>query len=141
MKTNRYVLIVDDFTDGREMVEEYLAFRGLEVKTASDGAGALQLAARRPPAVVLMDLTMPGVDGWEATRRLKADPRMRDTIVIAFTANALVHDKAKALGAGADAFIVKPYDLAALGDMVIAVLHGGRAALDGSIAGLSGSRV
>jgi len=131
MKTRGYVLIVDDFADGREMVEEYLTFRGLSVMTAADGAQALRLALLRPPAVVLMDLTMSGVDGWEATRRLKADPRTTDTIVIALTAHALVHDKGRALEAGADAFVAKPFDLSTLGDAVISILDEGRAALAG----------
>ena len=95
MKPHDYVLVVDDFADGREMVAEYLTFRGLSVVTASEGAEALRIARERPPAVVLMDLTMPGVDGWEATRRLKADPRTAESIVIALTAHALVRTRAR----------------------------------------------
>jgi len=130
MKTRGYVLIVDDFVDGREMVQEYLRFRGVSVMTAADGAQALRLARQRRPAIVLMDLTMPGVDGWEATRRLKADPRTREAIVIALTANALAHDKGKALAAGADAFVAKPFDLATLADALISILEEGRPALN-----------
>jgi CheY-like chemotaxis protein len=130
MKPRGYVLIVDDFPDGREMVEEYLTFRGLTVQTASGGAEALRLARLQPPAIVLMDLAMPGIDGWEATRRFKADPRLLDTIVIALTAHALVDDRGRALAAGADAFVAKPFDLSALCDALISILDHGRASLN-----------
>jgi len=130
MKPHDYVLVVDDFADGREMVAEYLTFRGLSVVTASEGAEALRIARERPPAVVLMDLTMPGVDGWEATRRLKADPRTAESIVIALTAHALVHDEGRALEAGADAFVAKPFDLSLLADALTSILANGRASLN-----------
>jgi len=126
MKTHSYVLVVDDFADGREMVAEYLTFRGLNVTTASGGAEALRLARRRTPAIILMDLTMPGLDGWEATRRLKADPRTRDAVVIAVTANALAPERGKALDAGADHFVTKPYDLATLADTLVSILKSRR---------------
>jgi CheY-like chemotaxis protein len=124
-----YVLIVDDFPDGREMLAEYLAFRGMAAVTSCDGADALSVARERPPAVVLMDLTMPGMDGWEATRQLKADPRTRDAIVIALTAHALAPDEGTARRAGCDGFVAKPYDLAALGDALERLLAQGRSAL------------
>jgi CheY-like chemotaxis protein len=124
-----YVLIVDDFPDGREMLAEYLAFRGMTAVTSCDGADALSVARERPPAVVLMDLTMPGMDGWEATRQLKADPRTKDAIVIALTAHALAPDEGTARRAGCDGFVAKPYDLAALGDALERLLAQGRSAL------------
>jgi two-component system cell cycle response regulator DivK len=124
-----YVLIVDDFPDGREMLAEYLAFRGMAAVTSCDGADALSVARERPPAVVLMDLTMPGMDGWEATRQLKADPRTKDAIVIALTAHALAPDEGTARRAGCDGFVAKPYDLAALGDALERLLAQGRSAL------------
>ena len=74
------------------MLAEYLTFRGFEVETADGGLEAFERTIARPPALVLMDLMMPGVDGWEATRRLKADPRTKDVIVIALTARTFTQD-------------------------------------------------
>ena len=117
------------------MLAEYLRFRGFDVLTASDGAEAIDVATAAPPAVILMDLTMPGVDGWEATTRLKADPRTQDCIIVAVTAHALTTDEAKARRAGADAFVAKPYDLTVLGDALAKLLADGRAALSSLSAG------
>src|SRR5579864_1137033 len=130
MKSRGYVLVVDDFADGLEMVEEYLTFRGLSVVTASNGVDALRVARERAPAIVLMDLSMPGVDGWEATRQLKADPRTSNAVVIAVTAHALLQDKGKAMDAGADAFVPKPFELSTLCDALISILDNGRGALN-----------
>jgi len=124
-----YVLIVDDFEDGREMLAEYLTFRGLRVVTATNGAEALAIVRRDPPAIVLMDLSMSPMDGWEATRHLKADPQTQDVIVVAVTAHALSHDEGKARQSGADAFVPKPFDLTALGDAIQRVMVEGRPAL------------
>jgi CheY-like chemotaxis protein len=127
--TEPYILIVDDFPDGREMLAEYLAFRGMAAVTSCDGEEALEVARKRPPAVVLMDLTMPGMGGWEATRQLKADPVTRDAIVIALTAHALAPDEGMARQAGCDGFVAKPYDLAELGNALERLLSSGRPAL------------
>jgi two-component system cell cycle response regulator DivK len=113
-----YILVVDDHADGREMLSEYLAFSGFAVATAADGAEALEFAFKRPPAIILMDLTMPVMDGWEATRRLKADTRTKHVPVIAVTANAMGVDEVKARAAGCDGFVAKPYDLTVLGETV-----------------------
>src|SRR5688572_19526239 len=72
---NPSVLVVDDCSDGREMLSEYLAFRGFHVTEAQDGIEAVAVARRVQPDIILMDLSMPVVDGWEATRQLKADPQ------------------------------------------------------------------
>ena len=124
-----YVLVVDDFPDGADMLAEYLRFRGLQVVTATDGAEAIEIAIAQPPKLILMDLTMPGIDGWEATRRLKAHPQTKDVLVIAVTANAFAHDEAKARAAGVDGFVVKPLDIKTLGDNVTAIMRSGRTAL------------
>lgn len=113
-----YILVVDDDADGREMLSEYLAFGGFDVTTAANGEAALELALRRPPTIILMDLTMPGMGGWEATRRLKADTRTKEITVIAVTANVMEGDEAKAIAVGCDAFVAKPYELIAVGKMV-----------------------
>jgi two-component system cell cycle response regulator DivK len=124
-----YVLIVDDFPDGREMLAEYLEFRGLTVVTAANGADALRIAREHTPTVILMDLTMPGIDGWEATRQLKADRRTHASIVIAVTAHALAPDEGMALRAGADGFVSKPFDLTQLADAVALIMKNGRVGL------------
>ena len=133
-EARRSVLIVDDSPDGREMLAEYLTFRGFEVIDAVNGEEALAQARTRRPAVVLMDLQMPGMGGWEATRQLKADPTTRNIIVIAVTAHALMPDETIARQAGCDGFISKPYDISAVADALREVLQRGRSglvALDG----------
>ncbi len=76
------VLVVDDFEAGRDLVAEYLGFRGYDVATAADGAEGLEKAAELLPDAILMDLSLPVIDGWEATRRLRADERTRGIRVI-----------------------------------------------------------
>ena len=103
------VLVVDDYPDGREVCAEYLSFSGFRVLQAADGQEALDLAFAERPDLILMDLSLPGMDGWEATRRLKADPRTASTPVIALTAHALASHAASARAAGADAVVTKPF--------------------------------
>ena len=112
------------------MLAEYLTFRGFAVVEALNGREAVELATDRPPALVLMDLRMPGVTGWEATRVLRADPRTKDAIIIAVTAHAMKGDAEIAHDAGCDGFIPKPFDIKLLGDAVAAILCQGRAALE-----------
>ena len=129
------VLVVDDYVDGREMVAEYLAFRGLSVAQAKGGDEAIELAKTLKPDVILMDLRMPGTDGWEATRQLKANPITSHILIVALTAHAMSAEKESAWKAGCDAVVAKPYDLAALSQAVLRVPKVGAAAFD--IAGLS----
>ena len=124
-----YILLVDDSSDGREMLAEYLTFRGFAVVEARNGREAVELAKDRPPALILMDLQMPGVTGWDATRALRVDPRTMDAIIIAVTAHAMKGDAEIAHEAGCDGFIAKPFDITSLGDTVAAILRQGRAAL------------
>jgi len=121
-----YILVVDDSSDGREMLAQYLTFRGFFVVEAANGETALDLVHKRRPAVILMDLQMPGIGGWDATRQIKANPATKDIIVIALTARALAPEEGIARQAGCDAFIVKPFDITALGDAVGEVLVRGR---------------
>lgn len=99
-KTPTRVLVVDDVDHGREIFREFLEFRGFQVETAADGLGALEKAFAYVPDVILMDLSLPGLDGWEATRRLKLDERTKHIPVIAVTAHhlAAAHDKAREVG-------------------------------------------
>ncbi len=102
------VLVVDDFEAGRDLVAEYLAFRGYEVATAADGAEGLEKALELVPDAILMDLSLPELDGWEATRRLRDDERTRGIRIIALTAHALESERERALEAGCDEVVTKP---------------------------------
>jgi len=102
------VLVVDDYADARAMYVAWLQVSGYRVAEASTAAEAIALAQAEPPAAILMDLSLPGVDGIEATRRLKADPRTRHVPVLAITGHVEAHVAEAASAAGCDAFIVKP---------------------------------
>jgi CheY-like chemotaxis protein len=102
------VLVVDDFADNREMYSEYLEHVGFRVLEARDGAEAIEIARSERPAVVLMDLSIPVIDGWEATRLLKADEATSQIVVIVLTGHAEPGSRARALAAGCDAFLTKP---------------------------------
>jgi two-component system, cell cycle response regulator DivK len=102
------VLLVDDYPDAREMYSEYLEFSGFDVVEAGNGIEALQRAVDTSPDIILMDLSLPVMDGWEATRRLKADQRTASIPVVALTGHALAGISDGALKAGCDAFVTKP---------------------------------
>jgi len=102
------VLLVDDYPDAREMYTEYLEFSGFEVVEAGNGMEALQRAIDASPDIILMDLSLPVMDGWEATRRLKADHRTASIPVVALTGHALAGISEGAKKAGCDAFVTKP---------------------------------
>jgi two-component system, cell cycle response regulator DivK len=112
------VLVVDDDQDNRDMLAEYLTHVGCTVATAASGAEALAVAEVVRPQVMLMDLALPGIDGWEATRRVKAHPLLKQTVVIAVTAHSLPKHREEALHAGCDAVVLKPYNLGALAEQV-----------------------
>jgi CheY-like chemotaxis protein len=102
------VLIVDDYAEGRDLCAQYLSFRGFRVATAEDGLDALEKAWALGPDLILMDLSLPRLDGWEASRRLKADARTRHVPIIALTAHALASAREKAVAAGCAAVVTKP---------------------------------
>ena len=102
------VLLVDDYPDNRDIYAQFLAYSGLRVEEADNGHQALDKAFTLRPDVIVMDLSLPGLDGWEATRRLKEDPRTRTIPVIALTGHALAGHSKGAFDAGCDAFITKP---------------------------------
>lgn len=108
VSNRRRVLLVDDYTDAREMYGEYLRFSGFDVIEASNGMEALQRAIDGRPDIILMDLSLPVMDGWEATRRLKADPRTSAIPVVALTGHALASTSEGAARAGCAAFVTKP---------------------------------
>ena len=114
MPNNPSILVVDDSQDSREMLAEYLQFRGFDISVAENGEEAISAARRVRPDIILMDLSMPGIDGWEATRQLKADPLTSHSVIIAVSAHAFAPERQAADRAGCDAFILKPYDLTIL---------------------------
>ena len=96
--TRPRILLVEDYDDAREMYRDYLEFSGFQVDTARDGHEALEQARRHSPDLVLMDLSLPGLDGWEATRILKSDPATSHLIVVALSAHALGRRRSCARG-------------------------------------------
>jgi two-component system cell cycle response regulator DivK len=102
------VLLVDDYRDARDMYGQYLEYSGYQVSQAANGVEALQRALEDQPAIILMDLSLPIMDGWEATRRLKADQRTAGIPVVALTGHALAGVSERAKEAGCDAFVTKP---------------------------------
>ncbi len=108
------ILIVEDNEMNRDVLSRQLVRRGYRVETAADGLLGLAAARTHAPALILLDLGLPGIDGWECARRLKADPATGRIPIIALTAHAMVGDRQKALDAGCDDFDTKPIDLAVL---------------------------
>lgn len=105
------ILLVEDNEMNRDMLSRRLVRRGYEVTMALDGEQALAMARSENPALILMDMSLPVLDGWEATRRLKAAPDTRGIPVIALTAHAMASDEEKARAAGCEDFDTKPIDL------------------------------
>jgi CheY-like chemotaxis protein len=118
------ILLVDENDMNRDMLSRRLIRRGYEVLTAIDGASALSLASTQEPDVVLMDMSMPVMDGWETTRRMKADASTAAIRIIALTAHAMSADRERALAAGCDDFDTKPVDLDRLIAKIDAVTAG-----------------
>jgi two-component system, cell cycle response regulator DivK len=108
------ILIVEDNEMNRDMLSRRLLKRGYEVSIAVDGEQGLVMARAESPALILMDMSLPGLDGWEVSRRLKADAQTKDIGIIAITAHAMAGDREKALAAGCDDFDTKPIELTRL---------------------------
>jgi two-component system, cell cycle response regulator DivK len=107
-RTQPLVLVVEDYPDAREMYAAYLQFSGFEVAEATNGLEAIEKTLSMMPDIILMDLALPRMDGWEATRRLKADDRTRHIPIVALTGHALAGHAEGARQAGCDAFVTKP---------------------------------
>ena len=116
------ILLVEDNELNRDMLARRLARRDFRVVVASDGQEGVALAQAEGPDLILMDMSLPGVDGWEATRRIKADPRTRRIPVIALTAHAMAGDREKSMDAGCDDYDTKPVELARLLKKIKALL-------------------
>jgi CheY-like chemotaxis protein len=116
------ILYVEDNEDNVYMLRNRLARAGFSVLVAPDGEQGVAMAAAEAPDLILMDLSLPGLDGWEATRRLKAAPDTRAIPVIALSAHAMEGDRTRALAAGCDDYDTKPIDLARLLGKIRALL-------------------
>ena len=108
MTTPPTILLVEDNLHNRKIFQGVLAHAGFHVVEAEDGGKALAAVAHERPDLILMDLSIPVVDGWECTRRLKADPSTRSIPIIALTAHAMRGDEERARGAGCDGYLSKP---------------------------------
>jgi CheY-like chemotaxis protein len=105
------ILLVEDNELNRDMLSRRLTRNGFEIIIAIDGQQGVTMASSEKPDLILMDMSLPIIDGWEATRRIKADPATNSIPVIALTAHALVQDREKAMAAGCDDFDTKPVEL------------------------------
>ena len=116
------ILYVEDNEDNVYVLKNRLARAGHTVLVASDGAQGVTMAAAEQPNLILMDLSLPVLDGWEATRRIKAAPETRNIPVIALTAHAMAGDREKAIAAGCDDFDTKPVEMSRLLDKIEALV-------------------
>ncbi len=116
------VLLVEDNEMNRDMLSRRLARRGYQVLVAEDAESGIATAQTQPPDLILMDMSLPGMTGWEATGVLKADPATRQIPVIALTAHAMASDREAALAAGCDDFESKPVELPSLLEKMQALL-------------------
>ncbi len=103
------ILIVEDVEFNRDLLVQLLE-EDYDILTAADGAAGIELAERERPDLILMDLSLPGIDGWEATRRIKANEELRHIPIIALTAHAMTGDEEKARESGCDDYLSKPID-------------------------------
>jgi two-component system cell cycle response regulator DivK len=108
------ILVIEDHEENRRLLRDLLTSFGYELTEAVTGEDGLTAAEANPPDLILMDIQLPGIDGYEVTRRIKANPSLRHIPVIAVTSYALSGDDVKALEAGCDAYVTKPFDPADL---------------------------
>ena len=106
---SKRILMVEDTEDNRQIVRDLIATTEYELIEAADGAAGIAAAAAERPDLILMDIQMPVLDGYEATRQIKADPNLKSTPIIAVTSYALSGDEAKARAAGCDGYVSKPF--------------------------------
>jgi two-component system cell cycle response regulator DivK len=117
------ILLVEDNDKNRELAHDVLVHQGYRVADAESAEEALQLARAQPPSLVLMDSHLPGMDGIEALRQLRADPTTREIPVMAVTASAMTHDRAKIMAAGFDGYQSKPLNVKEFMAAVEAILR------------------
>jgi CheY-like chemotaxis protein len=118
------ILVVEDNEMNRDMLSRRLMRRGYEVLVAVDGEMGLEVARAQEPDLILMDMSLPVIDGWEVTRRLKTDDALKHIPIIALTAHAMANDREKAIEAGCDDYDTKPIDLTRLLAKMVTLLLG-----------------
>ena len=128
MDTEETILVVDDNHDNVEILQTFLESRGFRVATATDGKSALAKLEEVHPALVLLDVMMPGMDGWQVCRTIKNHPDFASVRVMMVTAKGGFEDKFEGMRSGADDYVVKPVDLAELAEKVRRNLEAGRRA-------------
>ena len=116
------ILLVEDNEMNRDMLSRRLVRNGFEVVMATDGQKGVEMAGEEAPDLILMDISLPVIDGWEATRRIKGDPGTGAIPVIALTAHAMTQDREKAFAVGCDDFDTKPVELPRLLEKIRALL-------------------
>lgn len=121
------ILLVEDNEMNRDMLSRRLSRKGYEIVMAVDGSQAVEMAEAEKPDVILMDMSLPVIDGWEATRRIKAQPALQAIPVIALTAHAMAGDREKAIEAGCDEYDTKPIELPRLLEKIEGQLKRARA--------------
>lgn len=124
------ILIVDDNPVNMKLIRILLSGEGYNVRTAADAREALDVLSEIHPSMILMDIQLPGIDGLELTRRLKAEPTTRDITILGLTAYAMKGDEERILGAGCDGYIPKPIDTRTLPDCIKGYLEGREHAKD-----------
>ena len=117
-ESTKKILVVEDNQDSRELVIKVLKSRGYLIMEAADGEAALQKLAEERPDLILMDISLPKIDGYEVTRRLKKQESFKDIPIIALTAHAMKGDREKSLQAGCDGYIPKPISVRDLPDQI-----------------------
>jgi two-component system cell cycle response regulator DivK len=122
---NARILVVEDNESSRDMLARRLSRRGYQVVLAADGLRGIAMAQEQSPDLIIMDMSLPEIDGWEATRRLKADPATRAIPIVALTAHAMASDRKKAMDAGCDDYHTKPVDFESLVRSLEAFLEAG----------------
>lgn len=126
MSFSQYTILhVEDLEDNRGIVRQLARRMGVRLLEAADGLEGLEIARREKPNAILMDLSLPIMDGWEATTQLKADPTTRHIPVIALTAHAMAGDEQRARAAGCNEYVAKPIDLSSFQRTLERILHSG----------------
>jgi len=120
------ILLVEDNEDNRDMLSRRLIRKGYDVSLANDGGAGVAQALSEVPDLILMDMSLPVLDGWEATRRVKENPATRAIPIIALTAHAMADDREKAIAAGCDDYDTKPIDLPRLLEKIESLLVGNK---------------
>ncbi len=119
---NLTILVVEDYEDTSLAMRLALEDKGYRIVEASDGAAAVELAERERPEIILMDLNLPVMDGLDATRRIRSNPELKETVIVAVTAHSGADLRSQALSAGCNAFVTKPIDFDFLNDLLTNLL-------------------